>query len=59
MEWTVEDYKRRDASIVSYLKFMIAKHRDFEEKYPLSDNQAKRKAYQDCLFKINKGNLDK
>ena len=53
---TIEDYEKRDSSILVYLDYMINKHKKLEEKYPLSHNQAKRKAYQDIRYKMTPKN---
>lgn len=49
---TLEDHQKRDAHIIKYLNYMINKHKVLCDKYPLSENNAKRKAYKDILHKM-------
>lgn len=45
-----------DVDIIKYLDYMIKKHKELEDKYPASNNQAKRKAYQDIRYKMTSKN---
>jgi len=46
------DYQKRDAHIVKYLKYMIAKLE--KEVWMCDGDQGRRKAYKDILFKMIK-----
>lgn len=51
----LEDYQKRDAHIVKYLKYMISKCEKNMLDYPNAfEDNIKRKAYKDILFKMTK-----
>lgn len=51
----LEDYQKRDAHIVKYLNYMINKCESNIKNYPNAfEDNIKRKAYKDILFKMTK-----
>jgi hypothetical protein len=49
------DYQKRDAHIIEYLEYMISKFEKNIKLYPNAfEDDIKRKAYKDILFKMTK-----